>query len=680
MKMGWIILGIALIQGINFRSVYSQIPVEDPLEILDNLSDKAIESIGDQTDIQEELQDLLLHPLNLNSVTSGDLELLRILNPVEIQAILDYRVQHGPFIDLHELQVVEGLTLEKIRQIWPFVTVTTGSHPNAGSAQQYVQFRSTAYYPLREGFKNRIDKPAPYLGAPFSILLRYRHFASRKFSWGGSLETDAGESFNFKGKAGFDHIHFHYFKTGRPGKIKTIALGDYRISLGQGLLQYHGFAISKSSNPLWTKRVSPVIQAYSGTSEYLYFRGIATEIDILPGFKNYFFLHRRKRGATLRMNPDNKEEYFSTFQTSGLHRTLSEAKKRNNLSEAIAGHRIAWKKDLIHLGFNTIYQHFALPYRPIQRIDNLHRLTGSDLLSHSIDFSGSVQSLHFFGEIATQNYRMPAFTATGLYSFHPRLDGGILIRRFPAYFAPLYGNAFSARSIPNNESGIYVGLNYHISKGSILSFYMDSWKGLWPTFQAHGPTFDQDVFVRYEISRKRKWKAYGQFKLKHRSDQKSHAFPSYNTLFYKNQYNIRIQFRKESYQHWQWTNRLEWTTLHSFESHSEQGFLGFTDFLYRPIGSWWSAAFRLAYFNTDSYSSRIYAYESDVLYSFSIPSFYDRGWRATIKVRRKWRNGLSLELRTGWTMLPGAIKVGSGYNAVVGPFSQQSKMQIMYRF
>jgi hypothetical protein len=54
---------------------------------------------------------------------------------------------------------------------------------------------------------------------------------------------------------------------------------------------------------------------------------------------------------------------------------------------------------------------------------------------------------------------------------------------------------------------------------------------------------------------------------------------------------------------------------------------GFFDILYKPLLAPYAAVLRLQYFETDSYNSRIYAYENDVLYSYSIPAFYDKGFR-----------------------------------------------------
>lgn len=677
-KAGWSMVYIMIITLVFLCSpLFAQNPINDYFDILDNLSAESIEQIQDNTQILEHLQNLASNPLDINTVETQDLERLQFLNHDEIKSIINYRDSFGPLIDPLELQVIPSLSLTKIQQLLPFIKV--GLTRELQDGNKYALFRTTGYIPYRNGFRNRNNKPAAFQGGPLKVLIKYRSYNSRTHSWGVSLEKDAGEKFGFTGQPGFDQMHFHYYKRSRKGLVRTLALGDYRINFGQGLLQYQGFAITKSSNPIMIKRVAPVIQPYSGTGEYYYFRGAAAEIDLNSSFRNFVFVHYKKRDATLRTNKDGSA-YFSAFQTSGLHRTVNEHEKRNNIGESIAGHRIQWKKKDWKIGINTMYQRFAFPFKPVTRIDNLHRLTGSQFISHSLDFSGYLSSLHVFGEIATQKYHTPAVTVTGLYSFHPKFDGGILIRRFPAYFAPIFGNAFSARSLPNNESGIYLGLNFHPGHYSKLSFYLDSWKGLWPSFQAHGPTFDQDIFLRYDVARRRKWEAYTQIKFRHRADNLKREFPVYNTVIYNNHLNVRIQFRKINYQHWHWTNRFEGVMVSSENSPVEYGLMSYSDLLWNPIGSWWSIAGRIGYFETDSFVTRIYAYEPDIRYSFSIPFFYGRGWRLVARISRKWRNGLRVEIRTGWTWQPDEEEIGSGHNAVPRSYSQQIKLQVMYEF
>src|SRR5690625_7319455 len=82
----------------------------------------------------------------------------------------------------------------------------------------------------------------------------------------------------------------------------------------------------------------------------------------------------------------------------------------------------------------------------------------------------------------------------------------------------------------------------------------------------------------------------------------------------------------------------------------------------------------------DAYANRLNSIETDNLYSFNVPSLYGTGWRLALKASKKWRNGLRIEARTGWTFIPGSEEIGSGHNAVPGDYSQEAKLQIIYSF
>jgi competence protein ComEA len=62
-------------------------------------------------------------PLNLNTATAAQLDVLPGIGPVLAQHIVDYRTRHGQFRSVDELRQVEGLGGARFAQIKPLVTV-----------------------------------------------------------------------------------------------------------------------------------------------------------------------------------------------------------------------------------------------------------------------------------------------------------------------------------------------------------------------------------------------------------------------------------------------------------------------------------------------------------------------------------------------------------------------------
>lgn len=88
-----------------------------------------------------------------------------------------------------------------------------------------------------------------------------------------------------------------------------------------------------------------------------------------------------------------------------------------------------------------------------------------------------------------------------------------------------------------------------------------------------------------------------------------------------------------------------------------------------------SAGIRLQYFETDGYNSRIYAYENDVLYSYSIPAFFDKGFRYYFNLNYDLGKKISFWLRLAQTVYQDKGSVGSGLDEINGNRRTELKLQ-----
>jgi hypothetical protein len=113
---------------------------------------------------------------------------------------------------------------------------------------------------------------------------------------------------------------------------------------------------------------------------------------------------------------------------------------------------------------------------------------------------------------------------------------------------------------------------------------------------------------------------------------------------------------------------------------NEKGFLTFVDVVYKPVMKPFSGIIRLQYFETDDYNSRIYAYENDVLYSYSIPAFFDKGFRYYISLNYDWGKKLTFWLRWAQTIYKNRDTVGSGLDEIPGNRRSEVKFQVRVLF
>jgi hypothetical protein len=112
---------------------------------------------------------------------------------------------------------------------------------------------------------------------------------------------------------------------------------------------------------------------------------------------------------------------------------------------------------------------------------------------------------------------------------------------------------------------------------------------------------------------------------------------------------------------------------------SQEGFLSYIEFGSQPFKRW-KGNVRLQYFETGSYDSRIYAYESDVLYGYSIPAFYEKGFRYYLNASYNASPSLTIWFRIAQTIFTDKASIGSGLDEIMGNRKTEVKLQARLEF
>jgi hypothetical protein len=93
-----------------------------------------------------------------------------------------------------------------------------------------------------------------------------------------------------------------------------------------------------------------------------------------------------------------------------------------------------------------------------------------------------------------------------------------------------------------------------------------------------------------------------------------------------------------------------------------------------------SVVTRYAMMDVEDYDTRIYAYEPDILYSFSTPAYYGRGSRWIIMGKYTLIPKLDLWIRYAQWHYTNRSEIGSGNMTINGNLSREVRMQVRYRF
>ncbi len=634
----------------------------------------------------QQRQHFLSDPLNLNYADAAELKELNILSPLQIQNLISYRNLLGNLVDIYELQAVPGWNTFTIRRLLPYVTVK--NYPKIVSllsdrfkgGTHAILARAVQIMEPSQGYKNKGNATTnSYLGSPQKIYLRYKYQYKNLLQYGVVAEKDAGEQF-FKGsqKQGFDFYSAHLFAR-NIGIIKAIALGDFAVNMGQGLIQWQSLAFKKSSDVTNTKRQLAVLRPYNSAGEINFHRGIGITLA-----KNYFeatvFASFKNTDANFLVDTLNNEDFISSLQTSGLHRTKTEIADKGVQKQLAFGGNIAFNKNNFHLGFNNIQYRFKLPI--IKEADpyNLYALSGKNFSNYSIDYSYTFKNLHFFGEAAATNNFDKAFVNGLIISADARIDMSLVYRNIAKKYQSLYTNAFTENSLPTNEQGIYAGITIRANDFWRIDAYADFYKFPWLKYLVDAPSTGQDYMVMASYKPNKQVEMY----VRYRNETKAKNYNPYvitiSPVLNKPKQNLRAQLSYKINPALTFRNRVEMVWFDKNGSAAQNGFLSYAEILYKPMQKKYSGNIRLQYFETDGYDSRLYAYEADVLYSFSIPVFYDKGFRYYLNLNYDINKKFTIWLRWAQTINKDKTAVGTGLDQIKGSTRSEAKIQCIYYF
>ena len=110
------------------------------------------------------------------------------------------------------------------------------------------------------------------------------------------------------------------------------------------------------------------------------------------------------------------------------------------------------------------------------------------------------------------------------------------------------------------------------------------------------------------------------------------------------------------------------------------GFMIYQDVIWKPAKSRLRIQGRLAIFDTRDFDSRIYAYENDVLYAFSVPAYYSKGMRFYVNAMYPITRKVTLWLRYGRMYFADRNIVGSGLDEIQGSSRSELKVQLRVKF
>lgn len=585
----------------------------------------------DYEQLQTDLYTLHESPIDLNNTSDEELTQLYFLSPQQIDAILAYAYRH-PFESLYELRLIPELADYEIRDLLPFVKITNHQSPITNELYAKEVFAKAHHEIITRIDARNIEA---YEGTdPIYTQFRYRFDFRRRVTFGVQLRRPAGgfaRDLQYGAYLQLNDIAPH---------LHTLVAGNFQASFGQGLV------------------LAPVFHA----GKSMYVSSIGQQREGLRYYSSVDGQGLHGAGATLR---------WEWNKTTRLDVSALYSMRRANDStwHHLLGANLTLRHKKLQVELTAIENIWSDSIHPYTNAKyNRHYFRGRNQAVIGASFRYNHGWFDMFGEVATaQNNEHSPITnnqspitkshwgfGTIIGSrFYPTNGVSLiaLYRYYSPYFDNALGYAFSETSRIGDENGGYIGFDVtrlrnwrFIGYGDI--FYFSGYKyGLGDATRTLG--YDAMAEIQYHQSpmTNHQWS----LSLRARARKKGGSTYSVRATFDWSRGGWSLRTTADA----NLTNQKSTITNqqsipYGLSLAQDVAYDFSTPYTLHPTPL--SIRLRLQFFDAQNWTNRIYIYEHDVLYAFSIPAVYGLGGRAYLCLRWQIIPQLALYFRASETV------------------------------
>jgi DNA uptake protein ComE-like DNA-binding protein len=663
-------------------------------DIISSIIEKLIEnqeSQLDYTDLQAQLTYYFDTKISLNKCSEIELQQLFFLKQSEIVSILNHRKKYGDFESIYELQAIENLSDETIFYLKHFTEVNETNKQlklselsQVGKTEIVLQhendFQKKLGYNIKE--LKSLNKQY-YLGSPFRYVLRVKQKIGKRIDIGFTGEKDAGEQF-LKGAqgSGFDynsaHIHFKNI-----GYFSSIVIGDYQANFGQGLTFGSGLSARKSAYVLNVNRYFQNIRPYRSVNEFEFMRGAAIDYKYkswqFVSFISYKNINTNFQNADT--NNINSFDGFTGFNYTGFNRTANEILDKDNVKQSILGVHVQKDFNFLQIGFTGIKSNYNVPFLPSNQLYQMYNFSGNQLMNVGLDYKLSLGNGLFSGEFSKSDNGGFATTNSLLLTLDSKLDLCLLYRHFEPNYQTTFNNPFAENSDGKNETGFYFGLSYKPARAFTINSYIDFYKSAWLRYQIDAPSKGFDLLSEVQYNPSKVLTVYIRYKFENKQKNESNNITALNTVLaeqIRQQFRFHLKYKISLFIEAE--SRFEQIQFSTKNATNTNGTLIYQDIKFKFYNNKFTINTRLALFDIDEFNARIYAYEDNVPYTFSVPMFQNSGTRFYLMANYKITKNIKFFARFSNTQYNNLTSIGSGLEQINGNTQSDLTIQLQMSF
>jgi len=665
---------------------------EDKIEELSGRNDVDL----DYSDLVDEKNQYLNHPVNLNQASESELYQLQ-LNDIQIRNLRNHILQFGEISSIYELNLIEGFDSLLVTSLNPYICFELSSSFNKvnlknliGSGKHQLILRFQQVPELQQGYRPvndsvyKADPDSRYLGGPQKLLLRYGYNFYNKIRFGVTMEKDAGETFFPESdslKKGFDFYSMFFCYSGKKF-LRHLAIGDYQVQFGQGLTMQSSLAFGKSPGAIANRRMAQLVKPSTGANENLFMRGIATTISPLKNTDLTLFFSSKHTDAIVHKADSvlSDDIFISTLQETGYHRTPGELSGKHAVKQTVFGGNIQTRFRMFRIGITSLQTVLGAQLLKKVSLYNSADFSGRRLNNFGIDYAMIVKGFTLYGEFSGSNNGGKALLTGLTFTPDPRIALALIYRNYSQNYQNFFSNAFSEGSHNSNEKGIYIGILSQLNKRINLFAYADHFRFPWLKYRIDAPSAGCEYVAQLTWTPSRKTDLL--FRYRFLQKQMNASATDGLTDYPENEShkNYRLHLNYRALESLTLKTRIETIKWQKPGSGKRTGFLVYQDIVFSHPAHPWQISTRYAIFDSDSYDQRLYAYESDILYSFSVPAYYYKGSRFYLMGKYSFGRCLDVWIRYSITYYADRQSIGSGLEEIRGNKKSEIKIQMRVRF
>jgi hypothetical protein len=497
------------------------------------------------------------------------------------------------------------------------------------------------------------------------------------------MEKDPGEEIlpyhpEYTIKMNFTDFYSGYFLVKDLKFIRHICIGDYRLRFGRGITLSTGGGFSSWKDPFGISASSRRFRQNTSMAESGYFRGAAMSMGISRFSLDLFYSRRQLDPSGLEADSSGNR-WFSSMNITGYHRTAQENASRGLLSETSYGGMADFRNSWLIAGAMAIHSQFSMA----------KELPGRTY--SSLDFSGKENSLVgafvsacagkslAYAEISCNPGHKIAVIAGWQSVLSPDVRISADFRHFPVGFQPgFHASGVGPYGSLSCETGFSLGLDMGLPGRWRTSFVVDAAKNPWFRYQVDG--IGRKYAAHVKITRRTdQMDLYLGYTYRQGTENRDGDFHYLEppVPIPRNQADMQLLLFQDS--RFRLKSKITWLAVRNtvgaistgaaIQEEIQCGFL-------KPQLRFTLGAIL---FNTDDYSSGVYLYEPDLLYSSGSQTLYEEGIRSYLLLKWKFTARCEFSIKLARTWYSNKNVIGSGLDQVAGNEKSEIKLQFYFR-